>query len=147
MIALNKNEDVKLMNKVASGGELSRMMLGLKSIFSSLEGVETLIFDEIDSGVSGIVATSIGLKMAEISRNIQVFSITHLAQVASFADHHYYVYKVHDDTSTKTNIKLLSNIEILNEISMISNSNTNESSIKAASELYHYSQNLKLHTK
>ncbi len=142
LISLNKGESLKQLNKVASGGELSRMMLGLKTIFSKYEGINTLIFDEIETGVSGQVASAIGKKMYDIGLNVQVFSITHLSQVAAFANNHYHVYKEHLD-NTKTNVRRLNKNEIINELAMISNSNTSDAAIKAAIELYESSQNKK----
>ena len=83
MISMNPGEPVRSLTQVASGGELSRLMLGLKTIFTRLEGIQTVIFDEIDTGVSGQVATAIGLKMSLLAHDAQVFSVTHLAQVAA----------------------------------------------------------------
>lgn len=107
LISMNKGEDKKALVKVASGGELSRLMLGLKVIFSGLQGIETVIFDEIDAGVSGRVASAIGLKMHQLARTAQVFAVTHLGQVAACADIHYLVVKNSDDTRTHTLIRQL----------------------------------------
>ena len=79
MISMNRGEDLKPLSMTASGGELSRLMLGLKEIFTRLQGIQTVIFDEIDTGVSGPVATAIGRKMESLSADCQVFAVTHLA--------------------------------------------------------------------
>ncbi|MCF0115426.1 MAG: DNA repair protein RecN, partial [Erysipelotrichaceae bacterium] len=123
MISLNPGEDLKPLAKVASGGELSRLMLGLKTIFTSLNGIETIIFDEIDTGVSGPVATAIGKKMKLISKNTQLFAITHLAQVASFADTHYFVHKSFESNKTTTEITELNRKEVIEQLALISAGN------------------------
>lgn len=136
LISMNPGEDLKPLVNVASGGELSRLMLGLKVIFSKLQGVETIIFDEIDSGVSGPVATAIGLKMKDLSKNVQVFSITHLAQVASCAKHHYHVSKSVVNNKTKTVVNKLNEDEKLQELAKIASGSVSEISLQAAKELY-----------
>lgn len=136
MISMNIGENLKPLAKVASGGELSRLMLGLKSIFTSLAGIETIIFDEIDNGVSGSVAHSIGKKMQHLSKYTQVFAVTHLSPVAVWADCHYLVEKKSVTDHTNTNIKELNEDERIRELAMLANGNTNESSLNAAKELY-----------
>ena len=135
LISMNPGEPLQPLHKVASGGELSRLMLGLKTIFTSLQGVELVIFDEIDSGVSGAVATSIGQKMLEIGKHSQVFSVTHLAQVAACANQHYSVSKKQTEDSTVSNIRLLNEEERINELAMISSGSITEASLQAATEL------------
>lgn len=135
LIAMNKGEDLKPLSKTASGGELSRLMLGLKVIFTKLEGIQTVIFDEIDTGVSGPVATAIGKKMQLLAKEVQVFSVTHLAQVASCADHHYFISKNSDDSTTTSSIKLLNEKESIEQIAMIANGEVTDASIAAAKEL------------
>lgn len=136
MVSFNKGEPLKSLSKTASGGELSRFMLALKTILGDKLPMQTKIFDEIDSGVSGSIAYSIGKKLVNISKKSQVLCITHLPQVASLADNHYKISKVINDGRTYTNISLLSFDERVHEIaSMISNGNITESSIKYAEEL------------
>jgi len=135
LISLNKGEDLKPLKSVASGGETSRLMLALKTVFAKISDTGLLIFDEIDSGVSGKVALAVGEKMSLISKDAQVFCITHLAPVAAFADSHYLIYKVDDSKSSKTNVKLLNKDEVVNELASISSSDVNSSSVAAAKEL------------
>lgn len=140
LINLNKNEDLKPLRNVASGGEISRFMLALKSVFASISDLSLIIFDEIDTGVSGKAALTIGQKMATIAKNKQVLTITHLAAVAACADHHYYIYKVDDKDKTKTLIKELNREEIIKELANISSADNSDISIKAAEELYNSAQ-------
>ena len=140
LINLNKNEDLKPLRNVASGGEISRFMLALKSVFASISDLSLIIFDEIDTGVSGKAALTIGQKMAAIAKNKQVLTITHLAAVAACADHHYYIYKVDDKDKTKTLIKQLNREEIIKELANISSADNSDISIKAAEELYNSAQ-------
>ena len=106
-LSANPGEEPRPLSKIASGGELSRIMLALKSIFSDTDTAETLIFDEIDTGVSGRAAQKIAEKLSRLSRKKQVFSITHLAQIASMADCHYLIKKTLNNDRTATNVTLL----------------------------------------
>jgi DNA repair protein RecN (Recombination protein N) len=142
LISMNPGEGLKPLIKVASGGELSRLMLGMKVIFNQLQKIETVIFDEIDSGVSGRVATAIGQKMARLSKTAQVFSVTHLGQVAACSHSHYYVSKKQTSNLTHTHIQELDENGRINELSMISSGTLNPQSIKAAEELYKTNQAL-----
>jgi DNA repair protein RecN (Recombination protein N) len=135
LISMNPGEMLKPLVKVASGGELSRLMLGLKVIFNALQQIETVIFDEIDSGVSGRVATSIGQKMHKIAKNSQVFSVTHLGQVAACANQHYLVSKAQNDSSTSTFIAQLNYDQRVDELSLISTGTASDHSKSAAKEL------------
>ena len=139
-ISLNKGMALAPLSKVASGGELSRVMLGLKVIFSRIQGISTLIFDEIDAGVSGKVAKRIGEKMRALSKDAQVISITHLPTVAAFAHHQYLISKeeVHEDTVTSVSL-LNPKDRILNLALMISG-NTDPDTLKAAENLWQEGQ-------
>jgi len=119
LISANPGESLKPLSKIASGGELSRIMLALKSIFADSDTVETLIFDEIDTGVSGRAAQKIAEKISRLSRKKQVFSITHLAQIASMADYHYLIKKTTGEESTSTSLTLLTEEERTNELARI----------------------------
>lgn len=142
-ISTNKGEELKPLTKVASGGEMSRIMLGLKTLFSRLMGVSLVVFDEIDTGVSGKAATAIGLKMAKIATYTQVLSITHLAQVASFADAHYFVSKSDLDGRTVSHIDLLDYDQRIDELALMALSSIDESTRKVAYELLESSNNKK----
>ena len=139
-ISMNPGEPLKPLSNVASGGELSRLMLGLKTIFTNLTSLETIIFDEIDTGVSGSVALAIGKKMRKIGEQHQLFSITHLASVAACAKNHYVVEKIQSDNSTRTQVRQLNYDEIIESLAMISNNSLSESAKNAAKELYENAQ-------
>jgi len=135
-LSTNRGEPLKPINKVASGGELSRIMLGLKSILIRGQALGTIIFDEIDTGVSGQVATSIGAKMQEIASFKQVFCITHLPQVASYAHYHLHVTKIEKNNRTATQVKYLTREERVHEIAvMMSDEVVTEASLKNAREM------------
>lgn len=134
-VSMNKGEKLAPLTKVASGGELSRFMLALKVIFTKLQGIQTIVFDEIDTGVSGHVATAIGEKMALLAKDCQVFSVTHLAQVASLANHQFLVSKSVDHTHTQTKVHLLSQEERASELAYLFSGNRSEKAIEAAKEL------------
>ena len=130
------NSKVFSLSKIASGGEKSRILFALKSILAKKVNLPTLVFDEIDSGTSGEIANAIGKIMKIMGKKIQIISITHLAQVASKADHHYKVYKSNINNKVVTNINKLDNSERVDEIAlMISGENVTESAINQASEL------------
>ena len=98
LISTNPGEDPKPVSKIASGGELSRMMLAIKTVLSRADFVETLIFDEIDTGISGSAADRVGRKLSQLSKDAQILCVTHQAQIAAFADNHLFISKsVHDD--------------------------------------------------
>lgn len=119
LISTNAGQTLKPLNKVASGGEMSRIMLAIKILSLSSSSVETIIFDEADTGVSGKVAESIGAKMKYISKQHQVLCITHLAQVAAFAKNHYLIQKSSNDNYTNVKIKELSYDQSINEIAKL----------------------------
>ena len=116
MISTNPGEEVKPLAKIASGGELSRIMLGLKAVLAKKDAVDTLIFDEIDTGISGKTAGMVADKMSAISKEHQVISITHLPQIASHADSHYLIEKSVKDKHTFTDIRKLNKEESVNEL-------------------------------
>ena len=135
-MSANKGTPERPLVKVASGGEVSRIMLGLKTVFTRLSLVDTIIFDEIDTGVSGKVALAMGKKMEKISKYSQVLAITHLPQVAAMSDYHYYIYKINDENKTKTIVKSLNDHEKELEVArLLSGDNISESFIVAAKEL------------
>lgn len=107
MLSTNPGEPLKPLNKIASGGEMSRIMLALKAIFAEIDQVPVLIFDEVDTGVSGRAAQAIAEKMSQLSTKCQIFSITHLPQVACMADHHYEIRKHIIEQRTSTNVTKL----------------------------------------
>ena len=107
LFSANKNSTLKPINETASGGELSRIMLCLKAEISEAKSLPTIIFDEIDTGVSGDIADKMGNIMQEMGNNMQVICITHLPQIASKGTEHYIVYKHDDSNTTQTNIKQL----------------------------------------
>ena len=119
MISMNPGEPVKALGDVASGGELSRIMLAIKSVMAEKDQIETLIFDEIDTGISGRTAQKVSEKMAVIGRNHQVICITHLAQIAAMADAHYAIEKQVEDGVTKSKIFRLSKEQEIEELARI----------------------------
>ena len=135
LISTNVGEDYKELIKIASGGEMSRIMLAIKTVLADVDDVPVLVFDEIDTGISGIAANSVGNKMKTISENHQVICITHLATIAAKGDFNYYISKSVKDEKTKTTIKLLNEEEIIKEIARISSGNVTDISIKHAIEL------------
>ena len=123
-------------SRVASGGELSRLMLAIKSAVSSYSYIPTLIFDEIDTGVSGEVAAKIGSIMRQMGQSLQLIAITHLPQVASQAEHHYFIYKDNEGERTQSHIRLLDSNERIGEIAkMLSNDKVTAEALKAAEVL------------
>lgn len=135
MIATNLGEPFKPLVKVASGGELSRLMLAMKTIFQNASGVTAIIFDEVDTGVSGRVAQAIATKMFEIALKAQVLCITHLPQVASMADHQLFISKDENSNRTYTNVRLLTNEERIDEVArMLTGSNITAVAKQAAAE-------------
>ncbi len=119
LISTNPGEDMKPLSKVASGGELSRIMLAIKSVLADHDAIDTLIFDEIDVGVSGRTAQKVSEKLSVIAKSHQVICITHLPQIAAMADEHYIIEKSADLNSTKTSIRLLNEEDAALEIARI----------------------------
>ena len=136
LFSANKGIAVDDLRRVASGGELSRLMLSIKSAVSDYNYIPTLIFDEIDTGVSGEVAAKIGGIMRQMGQSLQLISITHLPQVASQAEHHYFIYKDNEGERTQSHIRLLDSKERIKEIAkMLSNDQVTPEAIKAAEVL------------
>ncbi len=133
LFSANKNHPLKDVSRIASGGELSRLMLSIKAILHSSAGMPTIILDEIDTGVSGEIADKVGNIIRSMSRGMQVINITHLPQVASKAEAHYKVFKSHEKNQTITLIKKLNEQEQLHEIAkMLSGEELSEAAIENA---------------
>ncbi|WP_085062949.1 DNA repair protein RecN [Staphylococcus haemolyticus] len=141
LISPNKGEPLKSLNKIASGGELSRIMLALKSIFVQSRGQTAILFDEVDSGVSGQAAQKMAEKMRDIAEYIQVLCISHLPQVASMSDHHLLIIKASNDDRTTTQVKELENDDKIDEIArMISGASVTELTRENAKEMISQNQ-------
>lgn len=136
MISVNKGEAMRPIGKVASGGELSRIMLAIKSVLAGHDDVPTMIFDEIDTGISGYAAQKVGKKLSEIAEKRQVLCVTHLAQIAALSDRHLLIEKQTDETRTFTTIRPLNHDEKVRELArIISGDTANEASLRNAEEL------------
>ena len=135
LISSNVGEEPKPLNKIASGGEISRIMLAIKNVLAEVDKVDILVFDEIDTGISGIAANSVGNKLKKISKNHQVLCVTHLASIAAKADYNYYISKKTENNKTSTKIKLLNENESIQEIARIASGEITEISLKHALEL------------
>ena len=143
-ISTNKGEPLKPLSKIVSGGELSRITLAMKSIFTKEQLVGTIIFDEVDTGVSGRVAQAIASKMHYISEYAQVLSITHLPQVASMADTHIHIEKVEEGERTHTILKVMDEAERTEEIArMLSGTTITALTLENAKELLQISNAIK----
>ena len=134
-IKTNLGEDEKELSKIASGGEISRIMLGIKKVLADTDEVPILIFDEIDTGISGKAANKVAQKLHHIAKKHQVLCISHLPNIAAMADSHYFISKNVVNERTNTNIKLLNEQETVKEIARISAGEINEVSLKYAEEL------------
>ena len=136
LFSANKGTDFGLLKKVASGGEMSRIMLAVKAILAQYSKLPTLIFDEIDTGVSGEIAIRMGEIMKEMSAKMQIFAITHLPQIAAKGDSHFKVFKSTIDDDTQSELKLLAKEERVIEIAqMLSGSNISDSALNHAKQL------------
>lgn len=144
MVSMNPGGTLNPLIKVASGGELSRLMLGLKIIFNKLQKIETVIFDEIDNGVSGTVAYAIGKKMYALATNAQVFSVTHLANVAVWANYHYLVEKLQSNNTTTSKIQLLDEENTIKQLTSISYGIISDNTLSASKEMYNACKEEKL---
>ena len=134
-ITTNKGEDEKELSKIASGGEMSRTMLAIKKVLADSDQMPILVFDEIDTGISGKAANSVANKLSKISKKHQVMCISHLPNIAAMADYNYFISKDVNNERTKTKIKLLQENEVIEEIARISSGDINEVSLKYANEL------------
>lgn len=136
LISFNKGEDLKPFNKIASGGEISRFMLALKKVSATFDNISTIVFDEIDTGISGKAAKVVGEKLKEISKHRQIICITHLPQIAAKGDYHFAVQKLESGDNTHSFITQLSKDERISEIAkMISGDDTSTTSYKYAKEM------------
>jgi DNA repair protein RecN (Recombination protein N) len=136
LFTANKGQEIKPISKIASGGELSRLMLALKSLVVNRSFISTLVFDEIDSGVSGEIAGRAGELMRKMAVKIQIIAITHLPQIAGKAQDHYFVYKEAGKNETSSFIKRLSDSERITEIAkMLSNERITDAAVEAAKQL------------
>ena len=134
-IATNIGEDEKELAKIASGGEMSRIMLAIKKVLAESDQMPVLVFDEIDTGISGKAANSVANKLKSIAKTHQVLCISHLPNIAAAADYNYFISKNIKQERTKTQIKLLKENEVIEEIARISSGEVNEITLKYATEL------------
>ncbi len=145
LISANAGEPLKPLSKIASGGEMSRIMLAIKTILANVDEMPTLIFDEIDIGVSGRAAQKVGEKLSLVSKNHQVICVTHLAQIASMADNHFLIEKVSNEKSTYTEVKKLNEKTVILEIArIIGGVDISEITLKHAEEMLHNAQKIKV---
>jgi len=136
LISPNIGEDLKSLSKIASGGELSRIMLSLKTITAALDQVDTLVFDEVDSGVGGKTAAKMASKLCQISNDRQIICITHLPQLASAANHHFLIKKEKGENRTFTKIHALDKTERIKEIArMIGGTKMTDKTLAHAEEM------------
>ena len=144
MLSANPGEDLKPIGMAASGGELSRIMLAVKAVLAEHDETSTLIFDEIDTGISGRTAQKVAEKMALIAKQHQVICISHLAQIAAMADAHYLIEKTSDGPHTSTQIRMLSGQEEVQELARIlGGAQITEAVINSAEEMKELASNLK----
>ena len=144
MISTNPGEPLKPLERVLSGGELSRIMLALKCVFADKDEISTLIFDEIDTGISGAVGQRVGEKMYQVSLRHQVLCITHLPQIAILSDHHYFVSKEVVNDKTFTRIRMLSIEDKINQVaSMMGGNGVTEATIQNVKEMLKFAESKK----
>lgn len=142
MISTNRGEPLKPLSRIASGGEMSRIMLAFKKIIGDYDEIPTMIFDEIDSGISGITASVVGRKLTEIAGTHQIICITHLPQIAACGAHNYRISKSSDESMTYTTVTELSRDEKIREIArLLGGANITDTTIKSAAELVEASEN------
>ena len=145
LIATNIGSSLKPLSKIASGGEMSRVMLSLKAVLSFVDNVETFIFDEIDTGISGRTAQQVALKLSLLSKQKQIICITHLSQIAAMADEHFLIEKFDENNKTKTVINKLNNEKSIKELArMTGGAFITDATIKAAKEMKEQAEKIKL---
>ena len=135
LVCTNIGEEYKELTKIASGGEMSRIMLAIKTVLADIDEVDVLVFDEIDTGISGKAAKAVAEKMKIISKKHQTLCITHSASIAAKGDSNYYIYKKVEEEKTRTHIKLLNEQETIKEIARIANGEITEIALENAKEL------------
>jgi len=139
MFSANKSQELQEIGRIASGGEMSRLMLAIKTLITDARSLPTIIFDEIDSGVSGEVAVKMGQILDQMSKTVQVLNITHLPQIAAKGKNHYRVYKFDLNEQTYTSIAKLTDQERVEEIAqMLSGENYSATALETAKELLKY---------
>lgn len=136
LVSMNPGQDFSSLSASASGGELSRLMLALKVVFQASNGIETIIFDEIDTGVSGKVALAMGAKMKALSKNYQVLCITHLASVAVYANTHYLVNKKVSSSETITNVQELDQDKTIQELAVMTSGEASQKAKESMQDLW-----------
>ncbi len=135
LICTNIGDEFKSLSKTASGGELSRIMLAIKTVLTEVDQISTIIFDEIDTGISGVAAKAVSEKMRKIAKNHQIFVVTHLAVIAASSEYNLFAYKEVINSQTITKIKILEDEDFIKEIARISSGNISQISIEHAKEL------------
>ena len=135
LIKTNAGEDFNPLIKIASGGEMSRIMLAIKHVLASVDKVPVLIFDEIDTGISGIAANRVADKMKQIAKHHQVLCVTHLAPIAARGDYNYYISKAISNEMTKTTVKQLNEEETIKEIARIASGEVTDIALEHAKQL------------
>ena len=135
VVSMNKGQAFTPLNETASGGEISRLMLAIKTITMSKTDINTLVFDEIDTGISGKAANSVGNKLKKIAQKHQVIIVTHLATIAAQGDYNYYIYKEVQDNKTNTKVKLMNEDETIREVARIASGEITDISLSHAKEL------------
>lgn len=143
MFSANKGEPLKPLNKVISGGEMSRFMLAIKTQLKGINGISTYIFDEIDAGISGFTARTVAEKFIEISKNTQILAVSHLPQVCAASDAQYLIYKTEEAGKTVTKVKKLSDSEKVDELVRLTGGSVSDAAISHAKELIYQFKKLK----
>ena len=135
MFSANRGEPLKPLNKVISGGEMSRFMLAVKTLLKDVNGISTYIFDEIDSGISGITANTVARKFIAISKNTQILAVSHLPQVCAASDAQFLIFKTEENGKTFTQVKRLDEDSKIKELVRLTGGVESEAAIKHAKEL------------